>query len=64
MKVLLKGFHLNGNTIGFHPLTQRLELYTAEGFSLFFSLFEAKNCSRVLSAVISSTLYPFLHLSE
>ena len=27
MKVLLKGFHLNGNTIGFHPQTQQLELY-------------------------------------
>ena len=28
MKVLLKRFHLNGNTIGFHPQTQKLELYT------------------------------------
>ena len=27
MKVLLKGFHLNGNSIGFHPQTQKLELY-------------------------------------
>ena len=27
MKVLLKGFHLDGNTIGFHPQTQQLELY-------------------------------------
>ena len=27
MKVLLKGFYLNGNTIGFHPQTQKLELY-------------------------------------
>ena len=26
MKVLLKRFHLNGNTIGFHPQTQKLEL--------------------------------------
>ena len=25
MKVLLKRFHLNGHTIGFHPLTQKLE---------------------------------------
>ena len=42
MKVLLKRFHLNGNTIGFHPQTQKLELHTkqivpcestAEGFS-------------------------------
>ena len=28
MKVLLKRFHLNGNTIGFHPQTQKLELHT------------------------------------
>ena len=28
MKVLLKRFHLNGNTIGFHPQTQKLELPT------------------------------------
>ena len=28
MKVLLKGFHLNGNTIGFDPQTQKLELHT------------------------------------
>ena len=29
MKVSLKRFHLNGNTIGFHPdvQTQKLELY-------------------------------------
>ena len=27
MKVLLKRFHLNGNTIGFHPQTQMLELH-------------------------------------
>ena len=27
MKVLLKGFYLNGNTIGFHLQTQKLELY-------------------------------------
>ena len=27
MKVLLKGFHLNGNTKGFHPQTQKLELH-------------------------------------
>ena len=25
MKVLLKGFHLNGHTIGFRPQTQNLE---------------------------------------
>ena len=25
MKGLLKRFHLNGNTIGFHPQTQKLE---------------------------------------
>ena len=30
MKVLLKGFYLNGNTIGFHPQTQKLELHTKE----------------------------------
>ena len=43
MKVLLKRFHLNGNTIGFHAQTQKLELHskqivpsesTAEGFHL------------------------------
>ena len=28
MKVLLKRFHLNGNTIGFYPQTQKLELQT------------------------------------
>ena len=28
MKVLLKSFHLNGNTIGVHPQTQKLELRT------------------------------------
>ena len=28
MKVLLKRFQLNGNTIGFHPQTQKLELHT------------------------------------
>ena len=26
-KVLLKRFHLNGHTIGFHPQTQKLELH-------------------------------------
>ena len=30
MKVLLKRFHLNGNTIGFHPQTQKLELQTKQ----------------------------------
>ena len=28
MKVLLKRFHLNGNIIGFHPHTQKLEPHT------------------------------------
>ena len=28
MKVLLKRFHLNGNTIGFRPQIQKLELHT------------------------------------
>ena len=28
MKELLKRFHLNGNTIGFYPQTQKLELHT------------------------------------
>ena len=28
MKVLLKRFHLNGNTIGFHPQTQKLAVHT------------------------------------
>ena len=28
VKVLLKRFYLNGNTIGFHPQTQKLELHT------------------------------------
>ena len=27
VKVLLKRFHLNGNTIGFHPQTQKLDLH-------------------------------------
>ena len=27
MKVLLKRFYLNGNTIGFHPQTQKLEMH-------------------------------------
>ena len=26
MKVLWKRFHLSGNTLGFHPLTQKLEI--------------------------------------
>ena len=26
-KVLLKRFHLNGHTIGFHPQTQKVELH-------------------------------------
>ena len=30
MKVLLKRFHLNGNTIGFHPQIQKLELHTKQ----------------------------------
>ena len=30
MKVLLKRFHLNGNTIGFHRQTQKLELHTKQ----------------------------------
>ena len=29
MKVLLKRFYLNGNTIGFHPQTQKLELQSS-----------------------------------
>ena len=28
MKVLLKKFYLNGNTIGFRPQTQELDLHT------------------------------------
>ena len=28
MKILLKRFHLNGDTIGFHPQTQMLERHT------------------------------------
>ena len=31
MKVLLKRFHLNGHTIGFHPQTQKLEGNKLEG---------------------------------
>ena len=30
MRVLLSSFHLNGNTIGFHPQTQKLELHTKQ----------------------------------
>ena len=30
MKVLLKRFHLNGHTIGFHPQTKKLELRTKQ----------------------------------
>ena len=30
MKVLLKRFHLNGNTIGFHPQNQKLELHSKQ----------------------------------
>ena len=32
MKVLLKRFHLNGNTVGFHPQTQKLELHTKKKY--------------------------------
>ena len=28
VKVVLKRFHLNGHTLGFHPQTQKLELHT------------------------------------
>ena len=28
VKVLLKRFHLNAHTLGFHPQTQKLELLT------------------------------------
>ena len=28
VKVLLRGFHLNGHITGFHPQTQELELHT------------------------------------
>ena len=30
MEVLLRRFHLNGHTIGFHPQTQTLELNTKQ----------------------------------
>ena len=30
MKVLLERFHLNGNIIGFHLQSQKLELHTKE----------------------------------
>ena len=30
MKVLLKRFYFNGNTIGFHPQTQKFELHTKQ----------------------------------
>ena len=30
VRVLLSSFHLNGNTIGFHPQTQKLELHTKQ----------------------------------
>ena len=30
MNVLLKRFHLNGHTIGFHPQTQELELHSKQ----------------------------------
>ena len=30
MKVLPKGFHLNGQTTGFHPQTRKLELHTKQ----------------------------------
>ena len=30
LKALLNRFHLNGNTIGFHPQTQKLELHTKQ----------------------------------
>ena len=30
MKVLLKRFHLNGNTIGFHLRSQKLELHNKQ----------------------------------
>ena len=30
MKVLLKRIHLNGNTVGFHPQTQKLEGHTKQ----------------------------------
>ena len=35
MKVLLKRFYLNGNTIGFHPQTQKLELQSSNNLRLW-----------------------------
>ena len=30
MNALLKRFHFNGHTVGFHPQTQKLELHTKQ----------------------------------
>ena len=35
VKVLLKRTHLNGNTIGFHPQTQKLELLYKTSYGLW-----------------------------
>ena len=37
VKVLLSSFHLNGNTIGFHSLTQKLELRVMTFTGLLFA---------------------------
>ena len=34
MKTLLKRFHLNGNTIGFHPQTQKFDLPLTPPFTV------------------------------
>ena len=40
MKVLLNSFHLNGHTLGFYPLTQKLEATFM--FDIFYALQEDK----------------------
>ena len=34
-QVLLKRFHLNGHTIGFHPQTQKLELHYMSPYRIY-----------------------------
>ena len=59
MKVLLKRFHLNGQTIGFHPQTQNLKLHAKQialcvRIRLSFTLDPRSNRARFWTAKCAS----------
>ena len=47
MKVLLKRFHLNGHTIGFHRQTQKFELHTKVYAIRFTEIVHDRSCKSV-----------------